>query len=238
MTRKLPSLTIFFPFYNDAGTVQQAISEACTWGSAVADKLEIIAIHGGPSRDNTFEEIKKAKRQVPDLVVLDKSDNREGYAVIKHGFKHAKNEWIFYTDGDLQYSLVDLPKLVKVQQRTNADVVNGYKLRRGDGLIRTFLGNGYMLFTKLLFRPPVRDVTCDFRLIRTKAIRPITIRSNNASILIEVLTKMRRNGTVFAETAVTHRPRVYGTSSYKPSQLLAERLFGDIKLYFAMRKQV
>lgn len=236
MKHTLPSLTIFFPFYNDAGTVNRAISDAYKWGNVVSKKLEVIAIHGGPSKDHTLAEIKKAKRKFPNLIIVDKSDNTEGYAVIKHGFKKAKNEWIFYTDGDLQYTLQDLPKLVAVQKQTGADVVNGYKIARGDNIIRTFLGNGYVLFTKLLFRPPVRDVTCDFRLIRAKYIRSLSLRSTNASILVEMLTKMRRKGARFAETPVDHHERTYGHSSYTPIKLLKERLFGDLKLYFTLRK--
>src|SRR5207248_636128 len=101
--KKLSSLTIFFPFLNDEGTVAKAISDAYFYGQHVAQKLEVIAIHGGRSHDKTLSEIKKQKKIHSDLIVIDKTENNEGYAVIKHGFAKASKDWVFYTDGDLQY---------------------------------------------------------------------------------------------------------------------------------------
>lgn len=127
---KLSSLSIFFPFYNDEGTVLEVISKAYEIGETLTKDLEIIAIHGGKSKDNTFAKIKEAQQKFPNLKIIDKSDNTEGYAVIKYGFKSATKEWIFYTDGDAQYDLGELKLLVSKYSETKADVINGYKTSR------------------------------------------------------------------------------------------------------------
>ncbi len=75
---KLKSLTIFYPFFNDAGTVKRQIDYAYKLGNEVTEDLEVIAIHGGLSGDNTFEEIKNQKNVHPDLIIIDKSNNTEG----------------------------------------------------------------------------------------------------------------------------------------------------------------
>lgn len=233
---KLPSLSIFFPFMNDAGTVQEQIDAAYKIGGMLTDSLQVIAVHGGASIDNSFEEIQRMKVVYPSLVIVDKTDNWEGYAVIKYGFAACTNEWIFYTDGDAQYSLDELPLLVNRQFETNADVVNGYKKRRADGFIRALLGNIYAKLSTFIFELPVRDTDCDFRLVRKTVIDKITLESHDSSILAEMLKKLELMGAKFAEIPVSHFDRKYGTSNYKFFDLLKEKLLGDLILYKKMRK--
>ncbi len=236
-SRKLSSLSIFFPFYNDEGTVERQIENAYKVGMDVAADLEVIAIHGGPSKDNTFARIKEVSQKFPNLKIVDKTDNKEGYAVIKNGFAAATKDWIFYTDGDAQYHIEeDLPRLVEAQFSTNADIVNGWKKERGDNFLRTFLGNAYANLSKFFFKLPIRDVDCDFRLIRNSTMKSITLESKDASILPEMIKKLHLSGAKFIEIPVSHYEREYGKSSYTAFTLLKEKVLGDFKLYFKMRK--
>ena len=228
---RLPSLTIFFPFYNDEGTVEKAIHDAFFYGSALTKNLEVIAIVGGKSKDQTYERILQAKKKHPKLVILNKEDNWEGYAVIKYGFENAKKEWVFYTDGDLQYHLDELPKLAAVQQATNADIVNGYKLRRTDPFLRVLIGNLYQKFVKYIFHLPVRDTTCDYRLIRRSYLDKFLLLSHDASVLTELIAKLYFAGAHFAEVPVKHYRRIWGQSNYTPYRLFKERIMGDFRLW-------
>lgn len=235
--KKLSSLTIFFPFLNDEGTVLEMINNAYTYGKQFTNDLEVIAIKGGQSKDLTNKKISEAKKIHPNLKIIDRTTNTEGYAVIKHGFWNATKEWVFYTDGDAQYHLEnDLIKLIEKQEKTNADVVNGYKRKRGDNIVRIFLGRVYKRLSKYLFSLKVRDVDCDFRLIRTSFLKKIKLESTDASILPELIKKLELAGAKFAEVPVAHYPRVWGKSNYTPMGLLKEKLIGDLKLYFKMKR--
>lgn len=228
--RKLSSLTIFFPFLNDEGTVEKAISDAYFYGKRVSQDLEIIAIHGGKSSDDTLEKIKDEKRRHSGLIIIDKTDNKEGYAVIKHGFYKASKDWVFYSDGDLQYHLDDLEKLVEEQERTGADVINGYKTGRGDNFLRNLAGTSYSYFSKLIFDLPIRDVDCDFRLIRRSFFDKFKLEERGSSILPELIKKLEKNGARFSEVLVKHSKRTYGKSNYNIISLTFEKLLGDLKL--------
>jgi len=232
---KLSSLTIFFPFYNDEGTVVEQISKAYEIGSKYTNDLEVIAIHGGISRDGTFNEIKKAKKKFIDLVIIDKSDNIEGYAVIKYGFQNATKDWVFYTDGDAQYDMKELELLVKKYYETKADVINGYKTSRGDGVVRHILGDLYAKFSSFIFELPIRDTDCDFRLIKKKFLDKFELVSVDSSILGELIKKLELSGASFAEVPVSHFDRKYGISNYTAFGLFKEKLIGDFKLYFKLR---
>jgi putative flippase GtrA len=233
---KLSSLSIFFPFFNDEGTVKKQIEEAYKIGKEITENLEVIAIHGGNSKDETFLKIKEMKMKFPDLVIVDKSDNEEGYAVIKYGFAAATKDWIFYTDGDAQYHLDELPLLAKRQQETNADVINGYKRNRGDGFLRFILGDVYARFSRFIFELPIKDTDCDFRLMRRSSLLKIKLISRNASVLGEMIKKLEIAGAKFVEIPVSHYPREYGQSNYTPWNLFKEKLIGDFKLYFKIKQ--
>lgn len=235
-TPKLDSLTIFFPFLNDAGTVKKQIDDAYYYGRKVAKSLEVIAIHGGASKDDTFERIKQSQKTHRSLKIVDKTNNTEWYAVIKHGFYNATKDWVFYTDGDRQYQLNELSKLVAKQLKTNSDVVNGYKTRRDDGYFRWFMGEAYRRFTLLVYRMPVNDLDCDFRLIRMKLLRKVKFESKDSSILLELIGKLRNKGAKFAEVPVSHYQRVYGKSNYPVTRLFWEKLVGDFKIYGKLKK--
>lgn len=236
MSHKLTSLTIFFPFYNDEGTVLKQIDDAYNFGEMFTDDLEVIALHGGASKDQTYSAIETAKLKHPSLKIVDKKDNTEGYAVIKHGFFSATKDWVFYTDGDAQYHLDDLSLLIFKQKETNADIVNGYKIKRGDNLIRVVIGNLYALFSTFIFDLAIRDTDCDFRLIRKKYLDKIKFLSTDSSILAELIKKLELEGAKFAEVPVRHYERVYGVSNYTPLLLFKEKLMGDITLYFKLKK--
>ena len=232
----LTSLSIFFPFMNDAGTVQRQIEDAYKIGSTLTDDLQVIALHGGASKDNTLEEINRLKKFYPDLIIVDKTNNWEKYAVIKYGFEACTKDWIFYTDGDAQYHLDDLPKLAAKQNETGMDVINGYKKERGDGFMRMLLGNTYARFSSFIFDLPIRDTDCDFRLVRKCIMDEVALESHDSSILAEMLKKWQLVGATFAEIPVSHYTRDYGKSNYTVLGLFKEKLFGDIKLYKKLRK--
>ena len=236
--QQLSSLSIFFPFLNDEKTVERQIKFAYQVGQQVAKTVEVIALHGGASKDNTWRKILAIKKKYPKLKVIDKSDNREGYAVIKYALIKAKNDWVFYTDGDAQYHLEEnLIDLVNKYFATGADVINGYKLNRSDHWMRVVLGKLYAYVSKFVFELPIRDADCDFRLIRRNYLDKISLEARDSSILPEMIKKLELAGAEFAEVGVHHYSRIWGTSNYAtPWVLLKEKLIGDIKMYFKLRR--
>lgn len=226
---RLSSLTIVLPFYNDAGTVNQMISDAYTIGARVTNQLTVIAIHGGASTDDTYTQILRAQSIHPDLQILDESRTDAGYAVIVAGLKLARTEWVFYTDGDAQYHLDDLTKLVQTQMQTGALVINGYKLRRHDLPHRIYLGALYALLVKYLLRLPIRDPHCDFRLIHTSLLTSWTPRAKGAAFIQDLIIHLKQQTPLWAEVGVHHYSRSYGRSNYSVFQLMRETIRGILQ---------
>ncbi len=210
--QKLPSLSIFFPAYNDAGTIPSMVLTAQMAARTVTDDYEIIVVNDG-SEDHTPAVLAELEKQMPGLRVIHHPQNQGYGAALKTGFASATKEWLFYTDGDAQYNPLELPNLVQTLHE-GVDVVNGYKISRNDPLIRIILGKIYNTGVKILFGLRLKDIDCDYRLMRRAIFDHITLESNTGSICVEMIKKIQDAGYTFAEAPVSHYHRQYGHSQF------------------------
>ncbi len=124
-----------------------------------------------------------------------------GYGgVLRKGFASAQKDWIFYTDGDAQYDPRELRVLVG-SVHDGVDMVNGYKIKRHDPLVRIWVGLAYQYFVKLLFGLVIRDVDCDFRLMRKPIFDAITLESRSGTITFEMVKKIQDAGFCIKRSA-------------------------------------
>lgn len=206
------SISVFFPVFNDAGTIASLVSDALAVLPSLTDDYEVILINDG-STDETAAIIDGLASTLPHVRVVHHERNQGYGAALRSGFRHASKDLIFYTDGDAQYDVCELPHLHTLM-RDGVDVVNGYKRMRADRRRRKVLGAVYNRLARFLFRLPVRDVDCDFRLLRRRAVQQINLNSSSGVICVELVHKLRTVGCVFAEAPVTHKPRVCGSSQF------------------------
>ncbi len=96
----------------------------------------------------------------------------------------------------------------------NVDIVNGWKIKRSDRYYRVWIGKVYHYFTRWLFGFKIRDVDCDFRLMKREIFDNIELESDSGLICVEMIKKMTDAGYVFDEVAVTHHFRPSGKSEF------------------------
>jgi glycosyltransferase involved in cell wall biosynthesis len=205
-------ISVFFPAFNDEKTIGALVSQALDLLPRLTDDYEVVVINDG-STDSTQEILEELARKSKHLKLVRHERNLGYGAALRSGFTHTSKELIFYTDGDGQYDVLEMPKLLLLMTR-DREVVNGYKIRRSDAAYRKIAGAVYNRLAHLLFSLPIRDVDCDFRLIKRSAIRSIDLTSSGASVCIELIYKLRRAGCAFAETPVHHYPRGHGRSQF------------------------
>lgn len=212
--RKMPkeSISIFFPCYNDSATIGSLIANADAVAQEFTDDYEIIVVDDG-STDQSRQILLSLKEKYGRLRLIFHEANRGYGAVLKSGFYNATKELVFYTDGDGQYDVYELRKLIPVMQE-GIDTVNGYKIMRADHFYRKIIGKFYLWITRLLFNFHVKDVNCDFRLIRRRVFDNLSLEYNSGIICVEMIKKMEDNGCRFAEVAVSHYYRQHGRSQF------------------------
>jgi glycosyltransferase involved in cell wall biosynthesis len=210
--KKNISLSIFFPVYNDWGTVASMAAAAITTAEKITDDYEVILVDDG-SEVKTQNILDFLEARFPCIRVIHHEQNRGYGGALRTGFKEAKKEFVFYTDGDAQYDVREL--LLLSQALTDGvDVVNGYKIKRHDPSYRVMLGKIYQYTAKFMFRLPIKDVDCDFRLMRRKIFDDIVLESNSGTICVEMIRKISQHGYKFVEVPVSHYFRASGKSEF------------------------
>jgi glycosyltransferase involved in cell wall biosynthesis len=207
-----PGLSIFFPAYNDSGTIASMVIRSVKAASELTDDFEIIVVDDG-SADGTADIADELARTYPQVRAVHHPINRDYGAALQTGFRSATKELIFYTDGDAQYDPAELSVLWN-RLSDDADVVNGYKISRSDPLHRIVIGRIYHHIVSVLFGLTLRDVDCDFRLMRRRIFERINLEKTSGIICVEMMKKIQDAGFRVVEAPVHHFHRTYGTSQF------------------------
>ncbi len=210
---RFPSLSVFFPAYNDAPSLPALIARTfAVLREHVAD-YEVIVVNDG-SRDNTAQVLEELRaKYAPHLRVVTHEANRGYGGALRSGFAAARKDYVFYTDGDGQYDPGELPLLLALMT-PRTGLVNGYKLDRHDPLHRVWIGKVYNFCARMLFRIRIRDIDCDFRLILRPLLDRIQLTSTSGTICVELVRKIEISGCGIAEAGVHHYPRLHGRSQF------------------------
>lgn len=213
-----PSLSIFFPCYNDGKSIGKLVRQADLTAKDLTNNYEIIVIDDG-STDNSRKVLLNLKKRVKKIKLIFHEKNKGYGGVLKTGFETAKKEWIFYTDGDGQYDTREL-KILWNLMKGDINFVNGIKIARNDYSYRVVLGNMYALIARWMFYLPVYDVDCDFRLIKKKLSDKIDLKCTSGAVCVELVKKAQITGAKIRQVSVHHYPRKYGQSQFfRPRRL-------------------
>jgi glycosyltransferase involved in cell wall biosynthesis len=231
-TSKRPSLSVFFPALNDSGTIASMVIRAVQAAAALTPDYEVIVVNDG-STDATAQIIDELARTYPRVRAVHHPENRGYGGALQTGFHSASKELVFYTDGDGQYDPAEMALLWQ-QMSPDVDLVNGYKIDRADPLHRIVIGRVYHRTVKCLFGLKVRDVDCDFRLMRRSIFDRIHLEKTSGVICLEMMKKIHDAGFRIVEVPVHHYHRAFGRSQFFNVRRVV-RTAGDVlKLWFAL----
>ena len=178
----------------------------------LVDDFEVLVVNDG-SRDHTREILAALEKAFPRLRVIDHEKNQGYGGALRSGFYGARKELVFYTDGDAQYDPREVQALL-ARMQDGVDMVNGWKISRSDPLHRIIIGKTYCRLMKLFFAIKLKDIDCDFRLMRRKIFEQIKLDSSSGTICVELVKKIERAGFRIEEVPVHHYFRAYGRSQF------------------------
>ena len=211
-----PSVSIFFPFLNDWGTVGSLVGLSISTVSKLADDWEIIIVNDGSKKED-----REALGMIVDLYnvrdnrvrVIDHKKNRGYGGALRSGIEACSKDLIFYTDCDAQYDPRELVLLYE-KMKPGIAMVNGYKIKRNDPWHRIVAGRMYHYMVKLAFGIPIRDTDCDFRLMRREIFQRVKLYENTGTICVELVKKIDLAGYKIAQVPVHHFWRTSGKSQF------------------------
>jgi glycosyltransferase involved in cell wall biosynthesis len=226
------SLSVFFPAYNDAGTIASLVIAALQSASKLTPNYEIIVVNDGSS-DSTAQILDELARVYPHLKIVTHQVNRGYGGALRSGFASASKDVIFYTDGDAQYDPSEI-ELLWPKMIPGVDLVNGYKISRSDPWHRIIIGRIYHHTVKTMFGLHVRDVDCDFRLMRRSIFERVRLEKNSGVICLEMMKKIQDAGFTIVEAPVHHYHRAHGQSQFFNFRRVIRTGIDVLKLWYVL----
>jgi glycosyltransferase involved in cell wall biosynthesis len=227
-----PGLSVFFPAYNDSGTIASMVIRAVQAASRLTPDYEIIVVNDG-SADGTAEIVDELARTYSHVRVVHHAKNRGYGGALQSGFRAATKDLVFYTDGDAQYDPAEMDVLW-ARMSIDVDMVNGYKISRSDPMHRIVIGRLYHHIVSALFGLTVRDVDCDFRLLRRSIFEQIRLEKTSGVICLEMMKKIEDAGFRIAEVPVHHYHRAFGRSQFFNFPRIARTAVDVMALWFRL----
>jgi glycosyltransferase involved in cell wall biosynthesis len=198
---------VFFPCYNEAQNIERVVRRAVEVLPTLVSDWEIIIVNDG-SADATGSIADGLAAGNHRIRAVHHERNRGYGAALRSGFAAAAKEYVFYTDGDGQFDIAELDRLLDLIG--TADIVSGRRRNRRDSLVRRFNAWCWGVLVQRMLRFRCRDVDSAFKLYRLEMFDRISLKSTGALIDAEILARAARLGYTIATTPVTHLPRVAG----------------------------
>jgi len=210
---RVAQLSYFFPAHNEAENIEALVDEALAELPKLADEFEIIAVDDG-SKDGTGAIADRLAAEHPEVRVVHHQVNRGYGGALRSGFAASRYPLVAFTDGDRQFKIADVGRLLqRMQLPDKPDVVLGYRIKRADPFIRLAYARFYRFALRVWFGLKVTDPDCACKLFRRESLEGIRLQSQGGFLSGELLIKLRQRGRTIAEVGVPHYPRVAGQQS-------------------------
>jgi glycosyltransferase involved in cell wall biosynthesis len=225
------SISVFFPCCNEEAAVEPLTQKTLAVLQKLTDDFEIIIVDDG-STDQTAQIADKLAAEIPQVKVIHHDKNLGYGSALQSGFKATSKQLVFYTDGDAQFDINELPPLLPLMEQY--DIVSCYRINRREGLIRKFNAFCWTKLICMLFGLRLKDIDCAFKLYKRSLFDNIKLESTGALIDTEILAKAARKGYSITQRPVHHYPRQQGASSGSNPAVII-RAFKEL---FKLRKKI
>jgi len=228
------SISVFFPCYNEQDNVAHTVEQALAVLKKLNADFEVIIVNDGSS-DATGQIAEQIAQRNNRVKVVHHRTNLGYGAALQSGFKTAAKELVFYTDGDGQFDINEMPPLLPLIKQY--DIVSCYRLNRQDTFIRKLNGWCWTKLVCLLFGMKIRDIDCAFKLYKREIFDNIKLSSTGALIDTEILARAIRKGYCITQTGVHHYPRTAGKQTGAKLRVIFRAFKELFKLYGQIRQE-
>jgi len=204
------SISIMFPLYKDKRTVKSMILKSLKILKKTRKKFEIVIVDDG-CPENSGKIAQKLSKNNPKIRVYFHKKNLGYGAAVKTGLKNCRHDCIFATDGDDEYDVGDLPRMLKAFYQS--DLVITYRYKKKYKTTRIIISWIYNIILRLLFKTNFRDISTGSRLVSKKLVKKIKLTSNSPFIGAELAIKSKYAGFDVSEIGIHTYPRTFEAGS-------------------------
>ncbi len=209
----MPSVSIVFPMYNEEAYIHRAVRAARAALAPITEDWEIVIVDDASS-DRTGALADELAAAEPRIKVVHNARNRKLGGSLRAGYAVASKELVVYTDADLPFDLMELPRAVRLLEYQEADVLSAFRFdRRAEGIRRTAYTLVYNALIRTLFGLSFKDVNFAFKLFRRSLLERFELKSEGSLIDVEFLVRARKAGANIIQIGVDYFPRTRGVST-------------------------
>ncbi len=169
MHKQQIAISIVCPFFNEENMVDLFMKEITAVVNELDKTFEVVCVNDG-STDNTLAKLLQAKKDYPNMKIINFSRNFGKEAALTAGLDYAKGEMIIPIDADLQ----DPPELIKdfISYREKGyDVVVAKRVdRSNDSIAKKITAQLFYKFHNKISQTKIPDNVGDYRLITRKVL--------------------------------------------------------------------
>ncbi len=229
-------LSVFFPCFNEEGSIEQTVSKAIKVLERLSLNYEIIIVDDG-SKDKTGQIADELAKDNLKIKVIHHPKNLGYGEALKSGFYNAKYDVVVYTDGDGQFDFSQVTSfLEKIEDN---DLIMGYRIKRQDPFFRILFAKGWALSLFAFFRLTLKDVDCGFKMVRKKVLEKIPHLESQRGAMInaELAIKTKKMGFKVAQVGVNHYPRLSGKPTGANFKVVLKSFIDLIRLWWKIKEE-
>lgn len=231
MNNQKPDISFFFPVYNDEKTIRTVAERAIQLLDEVTRKYEIIIVNDG-SPDKSGELADKLASEYSQIRVIHHPQNLGYGAALKTGVTASQYEWICMVDGDNEYDVFELKKMLAVREYYL--LIIAFRYKKLYSTKRIFISFVYNSVLRFLLKSRFRDISTGIRVIHRSILDEIKLTSNSPFIGAELAIKSMLRGIPVGEVGIQTFPRDFGHGSATTPR----NIMRTIKDLWRIRKEI
>jgi glycosyltransferase involved in cell wall biosynthesis len=205
------NVSFFFPVYKDERTVREVALAGINMLENLAKKYEIIIIDDC-SPDNAGKVADELAAEFPDRIRVIHHEHTMGYgAAAKSAIAAAQYEWICMVDGDHEYDVRDLERMLRL--RDHYKLMIAFRYKRLYSRYRIFISMVYNMVLRRLFQTSFRDISSGIRCFHRMILEDIELKSNGPFFGAELAIKTMLAGFPVGEFGIQTFPRQFESGS-------------------------
>ncbi len=231
MISKTPSISLFFPAWNEEDYLERAATRALAVLSKLTSDFEILIINDG-STDRTQEIAEGLASRHRQIRVIEHRENQKLGGAIRTGLSHSTKEVVIYSDVDLPFDLNEIERALYLMSYLEADMICAFRHNRtSEGVRRIVYSYVYNLLIRSAFDVKIKDVNFGFKVIHCRVLEAIELKSEGSFIDAELVVKAIHRGFRVFQMQVDYFPRSREVSPLASSAVIAKMLKELIQLY-------
>jgi len=210
-------LSVVAPAHNERDNVANLAGEIEQALAGLGFAWEFVLVDDG-STDDTAAITRELMRDRPWLRMVRMTrtppDSGGGQSAAFHaGFRAARGRLIAVLDADLQNDPGDIPAMLDLLEKEDADFVQGDRSHaRKDNAVRRWGSRVGRWFRRMILGDSIRDTGCSLRVMKREIALQLPLEFKGMHRFIPVTA--RHLGYKVVEMPVNHRPRAAGETKY------------------------